>query len=339
MSIFDFIKEPFMKSYGLFFTLFCTASIVYAQTAKDTTKAPIHVQWDNTRDKSWHADFKEIEIKSTKDSEIQKAYFISAKTKQPLLISFHTWSGNYQQIDPIAKKIKEAGWNYIHPDFRGYNNNLKSTGSEYVWSDIDDAIAYAIRNGNVDMEKIYVCGTSGGGFASLLTYMKSKYDICKFSVWVPISNLEEWYYESKGRGNKYAKEILMSTGDTVIFNSAEARKRSPILMTTPVKKRKESMLYLHTGIHDGYTGSIPITQTIAFYNKVVTDLYPSQKSCLVPQEDIMTMVVKRSHPKVSSKEMLEDRAVIYKKQCGNVVLYVFEGNHEMLIGTTFEELK
>ena len=47
--------------------------------------------------------------------------------------------------------------------------------------------------------------------------------------------------------------------------------RSPFYMHTPVEKRKNSKLYIYAGIHDGYEGSVPISQSLAFYNKVVAD--------------------------------------------------------------------
>jgi len=223
--------------------------------------------WDDTSNKNWPNEFKLVQIPSSMDDELQKAYawFPESEKPLPLIISLHTWSGDYSQKDPLIPQILENRWNYIHPDFRGANNKPKACGSKFVLSDIDDAISFAIENGNVDLKQIHVTGTSGGGFATMLAFMKSKHNICTFSSWVGISDLEKWYYESLGRKNKYANHIkVATTGDTATIDVEEARRRSPYYMETPVKKRQNSKFYLYCGIHDGYSGSVPITQTIDF---------------------------------------------------------------------------
>ncbi|WP_010553442.1 alpha/beta hydrolase family protein [Pseudoalteromonas arctica] len=86
--------------------------------------------------------------------------FVSSKDTAPLIMSLHTWSGDYQQFDPLASLSLKAGWNYIHPDFRGPNNSTDSCLSDKVISDIDDSIFYVIKNGNVDKDNIFIVGTS-----------------------------------------------------------------------------------------------------------------------------------------------------------------------------------
>ena len=90
-------------------------------------------------------------------------------------------------------------------------------------------------------------------------YMKTKHRINSFSAWVPISNLVDWYHESEGRQNKYSRDIAMATTGkqfdkkNYYFDEAEARKRSPVYMDTPVSDRMNSKLYIYAGVHDGYT--------------------------------------------------------------------------------------
>lgn len=67
-----------------------------------------------------------------------------------MVVSLHTWSGNYEQKDELAIQCIEKDYNYIHPDFRGPNNTFKACGSKYVIQGIEDAISFAIQNGNVD---------------------------------------------------------------------------------------------------------------------------------------------------------------------------------------------
>ena len=79
--------------------------------------------WDNTSKRKWDPAFQKVEIPSTKDGEVQKAFMYksTSKVSQPLIVSLHTWSGYYNQTDPLAKEILARDWNYIHPDFRGAN--------------------------------------------------------------------------------------------------------------------------------------------------------------------------------------------------------------------------
>ncbi|MBN2314477.1 MAG: hypothetical protein JXM79_11145 [Sedimentisphaerales bacterium] len=301
---------------------------------------------DDARSKDWPAECKQITIPSTADGKQQPAYFFrcAGKNPRPLIVSLHTWSNDYTQKDPLAPQCIADDYNYIHPDFRGPNRTPEACGSDLVSSDIDDAIDYAIHNAPVDTHSIHVIGVSGGGYATLLTYMRSKHDIRTFSAWASISDIERWYYESKGRKSHYARDIAMATtgkkfsGDTYYMNPESARQRSPILMQTPVKKRADSKLYIYTGIHDGYTGSVPITHSLRFYNKVVTDFDASQTDAMIPDEDILEMVVSRNF-NAPRKDTLGGRLVHYQKRFSDKVqLTIFEGGHEMLTDVALDPI-
>src|SRR3546814_1506842 len=105
---------------------------------------------------------------------MQRAYVYEAPAKEPrpLIVSLHTWSGNYEQRDTIVNMCIDRGYHYIHPDFRGPNKRPEACGSDLVVSDIDDAITWALENFAVDKEQIHIIGVSGGGFATVLTYMR-----------------------------------------------------------------------------------------------------------------------------------------------------------------------
>ncbi len=254
------------------------------------------VKWDDTLSKQRPEQCKEVEIVSTADGKVQRAYFYKSKSDEPrpLIVSLHTWSSDYQQKDTIAWMCIENDFNYIHPDFRGPNNTYEACGSSLVISDIDDAIDFALKNGNIDKNQIHITGVSGGGYAALLMYMKSKHNVRTFSAWAPISDLERWYSESVGRKNRYYKDIAKATSksgevdDFFTFNIREARDRSPVFMDAPVEKRKNSKLFIYAGIHDGYTGSVPVTHSLLFYNKVVTD-FGAEKKNLISDDEIMNL--------------------------------------------------
>lgn len=291
-------------------------------------------KWDSTSDGSWGKEFSVVEIPSSVDGKIQKAYYHCSQNKkpQPLIVSLHTWSGNYKQEDPLIKEIILKDYNYIHPDFRGANNNPEACGSSLVIADIEDAIQYAITNGNVNPDEVHVIGTSGGGYATLLAYMKITYPVKSFSAWVPISNLEDWYWESVGRNQRYAKDIMLATKSTDSLNVMEARKRSPYYQVYNDKLRDGAQLFICTGIHDGYKGSVPITQSINMYNKLVRESLPENEWNLISQEDIINLLSKRCFPSLSNKKIrIGNRSIHYMKQTHKISLLIFEGGHEQIV--------
>lgn len=318
---------------GIFLSQNKTVSNFFNKTlAEDSLK------FDDTRKLEWIDDFKLVDIKSSVDESLQKAYFYKSKSDQPkaLIVSLHSWSGYYDQKDGLADLSKGKDLNYIHPDFRGANWTKEACCSELALSDIDDAITYAIKNSNIDTAKIYVIGSSGGGYATLSTFMKSKHKIKKFSAWVPISDLVAWYAESKIKGNKYAQDILDCTESKKGLDIEKAKSRSPIYWDTPVEKLKDTKLSIYTGIYDGIQGSVPITHAINFYNKILNE--KSISDTLNKVSDFEKLNLLEFRKPLGEFGSIADRRVFLKKESGNVSLTIFEGNHEMLTEFAFNEL-
>ena len=296
----------------------------------------------------WPENIKKIEIISSLDGKVQPAMFLSShgEDPRPLVVSLHTWSNDYEQTDTLVWQCIDKNYNYIHPDFRGKNNNPEACGSPEAIQDIDDAINYAINNANVDKTNIHIIGVSGGGYATLLAYMNTKHAVKTFSAWCSISDLYKWYYESSGRENNYVRDIANVTNNGKKFDKdyyplgkEEAIKRSPFFMKTPIDKRKDCKLSIYAGIHDGYLGSVPITQSIFFYNKVVKEFDVSEKEALIPDEDIIELVSSRYFIK-ENKDTIADRLIHYEKTYKDKVkLVIFEGGHEMLSDVALDHLK
>ena len=306
------------------------SSLVASAISGFLDKYPV-IAWDDEKKADWPEALKVVEIPSILDGEVQKAYFYrsSKASAQPLIVSLHTWSGDYTQRDPLIEQIMNKDWNYIHPDFRGTNNTPKACGSKYAINDIEEAIAYALENASVDAKNIHVIGSSGGGYATLYTFMNSKHDIASFSAWVPISDIEAWYYQSKGRKSKYAGHILAATGSVdENLNAEEARSRSPIFMETPLRARRKAVLNIYAGVHDGYTGSVPVSQSLRFYNKVALD-FGAKDADLIPDDVICKLVEDRTLPHSTGKE-IGGRSIVYNKTFRNISMTIFEGTHEML---------
>ncbi|SDM45064.1 SGNH/GDSL hydrolase family protein [Kriegella aquimaris] len=317
------------------FTLFFGVLTLFSQ--KDPT-------WDDTAKSNWAAPFERVGITSSKDGAIQNAIFYRSKSKvrKPLIVSLHTWSGDYTQKDPLAKEILARDWNYIHPDFRGTNNHPQAMGSDLVVPDIADAIQYALKHTDSDPDEVHIIGVSGGGYATLLAYMGLDYPVKSFSAWAPISDIEAWYWESIGRKQKYAQDILQAISKDGVFDKAEALRRSPITHKYPIAKRKKAKLYIYEGVHDGYEGSVPITHSINMYNRLVGELkYQISEvaeirpkavsdSDLVTESEIINLVTKRLNPLADKKQSLYGRDIHLFRTYQNIQLTIFEGGHEQL---------
>lgn len=303
-----------------------------------STFAQNNPKWDDTQSKKWPVQCKIVEIKSTLDNSNQPAYFYQCQTNKPrpLIVSLHTWSGDFEQKDTLSWMSIQNDYNYIHPHFRGPNNTFQACGSELVIQDIDDAINYAISHANINLSQIHIIGVSGGGYATLLAYMKTKHRIRTFSAWVPISNIEDWYYESVGRKQKYARDIAQATtgqkfeNDDYFFDADEARKRSPYFMETPVSERQNCKLFIYTGIHDGYSGSVPVTQSLRFYNKVVHDFAPDSLNLLISTEEMLRMIESQNTRQMNPTRLRHGDVHFEQKYSDKVQVVVFEGKHEML---------
>ncbi len=289
----------------------------------------------------WSDTFELVDIKSPLDGAVQKAYFYRSRSEEakPLVVSLHTWSHDYTQFDSINDLCVSKDLNYIHPNFRGVNNHKDACCSQLVMSDIDAAIDYAIEHGNVNKDRIYVIGTSGGGYATLATFMKSKHKIKKFAAWVPLVDLTKWYRETSIRKLKYADEILACTsskGDALNLEVAKAK--SPIYWETPIHKLEDSEVKIYCGVYDGMTGNgtIPITHSINFYNKLMDDLGSDARKDKVSDDEKLHLLEYRS-PLLSGKS-IGNRQVFLEKSHDNVHLTLFEGGHEILTKYAFDDL-
>jgi len=316
----------------VFFLVYLEAFNVSAQTDRQSAM-------EKSTEFVWDSCFHQVEIKSPVDGKIQKAFFYAAKHEEPrpLVVSLHTWSGNYSSSDTLSILCKQHEINYIHPDFRGANIMPDACCSRLALSDMDASIDYAIAHANVDKSKIYVIGVSGGGYATLSMIMKSKHQICKFSAWVPISDLIAWYQESKTIRPKYAENIQACVGlRRGMLNKKEACKRSPMYWKTPVEKMKKSQLQIYVGVNDGIQGSVPITHSINFYNKVLDDLKEPDSNNYVSEDEKRKLLEFRKP--LFNCGVIGNRAVCLRKKSGNVQLTIFMGGHEMLSEYAFNDL-
>ena len=278
----------------------------------------------------WEKDFNEVQIESKFSKQKQHAYLYKSVNNKPrpLVVSLHTWGGDYMEKDPIAELCLENNLNYIHPNFNGPNNNPKSCCSELVIGQIDEAINYAVLNSNVDKQNIHIIGLSGGGYTAFCHYLLSNFPVKSYQSWVGISDLESWYYQSISLENPVWEDILACTNSIDTLNIHEAGKRSPLYM--PVKKDKLSItiLDIYTGIHDGIRGSVPVTHSINFYNKIVHELYGLESHEMVTEKEKLHLL---EHKRPLGKYgTIGNRNLFLAKTTPKVNLFVFDGEHEIL---------
>tara|TARA_R110002096_G_scaffold356883_1_gene550221 strand:- start:103 stop:1119 length:1017 start_codon:yes stop_codon:yes gene_type:complete len=300
-------------------------------------KKPFIKHYKN-KSKNWSQDFSIDTVRSTIDSHIQKIYYYKSKSKtpKPLIVSLHTWGGDYSQNDDLANLCKQRDLNYIHPDFRGPNSTNDACCSDLALNDIDEAITFAISNFNIDKAEIYVIGISGGGYATLSAFMKSQHNIKKFSAWASITDLIARYHESKTQNSRVSNDILNCTNSSSQLNIENAKQKSPLYLDTPIEKLKESKVSIYAGVFDGIQKHVPITHSINFYNKILGDLSVSDSTKYVSIYEKLKLIEFRKP--LGDYGYIGDRKVYLRKEFENLKLVIFEGDHEMLTEFALNEL-
>ncbi len=269
----------------------------------------------------------EIKYVSSADKSIQPAMFYAPTQTNPapLVVALHTWSGDYGQTyhTEIAKWCMANGWAFIHPNFRGPNNNPTATGSDLVVQDIVDAVEYAKKTTRIDASSVYLVGVSGGGYTALLMAGRHPEIWAGVSAWVPISDLKAWY-----KDGQYAGDIVKSCGGVPGKSAAvdeEYRKRSPL---TYMAKAKGVRLHINAGIQDGHQGSVPISHSLLAFNEVAN---PKDR---ISGDDIRFFVEKIDVPP-HLKEKIVDPSYggarpLFRRTSGDATVTIFAGGHQIL---------
>jgi len=295
-------------------------------------------QWDPTASGDWPAPFEKIEIPASSDGTAQPAYGFRSTSRKPmpLVVSLHTWGGSYSQRDPLAAPVQAKNWNYIHPHFRGANRTPEACGSPEAVQDIDDAISHALQHFPVDRSLVFVVGVSGGGHAACLNYLATQHRIATTFAWVPITNLEAWYHESRSRRNRYAADILAATqsvGGTL--NVGEARRRSPLY--APLPSGKASPIRLFAGINDGYIGSVPVSHSLLFYNRLAQAW--GTPGDPVADTDLVALLARGRPAGAGPDRKIGSKEVLYHKAFPLASVTIFQGAHEMLVEYCLEAME
>ncbi len=289
----------------------------------------------------WSKDIQDIRYLSKADNTEQPALFYNSgsQKKKPLLVGLHTWSSQYKQFDstPYAKWSIQKDWIFISPNFRGPNKRPEATGSELVIQDIISAVEYAKSNADVDTNRIYLIGWSGGGHAALMMAAKAPEIWAGISVWAPLSDLEQWYYECMDRKNKYAGDLIASCGGKPNENEKTAEeyyKRSPIHF---LKNAKNVNIDINEGIFDGHTESVPISHSLNAYNELALE------NDRLSKENIDYFVSEAKVPKSLRGNYFDhyygSKKVLFRRESNNARITIFDGGHDLIPNAALHWLK
>jgi dienelactone hydrolase len=275
-------------------------------------------------------------IPSTRDQQPQKVrYFIPANVSAPvpLLVVFHTWSGDVDQtgfVEPCLAECERRGWALIHPDFRGPNNRPEASASDLAVQDVLDAIRWIEAQTKIDPQRRYAVGASGGGMMTLLMAGRHPELWAGASAWVPISDLAAWHGESVARKQRYAGDLEKACGgkpgDSAAID-AEYRQRSPL---TYLAKAKTVPIDINAGIHDGYTGSVPIGHSLRAFNLLAGS--QGMQDAQFTAAEIEQLTARREIPARDAdkapQEAERQHKVLLRRTAGTARLTIFDGGHE-----------
>lgn len=283
----------------------------------------------------------QVEIRSTKDGAGQQAMFYvppeAAQNAQgapaPLLVALHTWSSDFKQSTggDYLKECQKRGWVMIHPDFRGPNRRPEACASELAVQDVLDAVAYAKAHARVDERRIYVVGASGGGYMALVMAHRTPKLWDGVSSWVPISDLAAWHREcsqAKPPRGYYRDVEKVCGGPPSAATEAEYRNRSPLFYLSAAKG---VTLDVNAGIHDGHTGSVPISHTLRAFNVLAEANGCTDKT--LAESDIAAMTSTRKVPESLAAERDAEpgrkHKVLFIRMAGPARVVIFEGGHQI----------
>ena len=94
----------------------------------------------------------------------------------------------------------------------------------------------------------------------------------------------------------------------------------------------DTPVYIFAGIHDGFTGSVPMTHSVRLFNRLA-ELYgaPGQK---VDDGTLIEMLDRRVGPDSAKGSKIAGRLIHLERSAGAAHLTIFEGGHEMLTQAT-----
>ncbi|MBX3436303.1 MAG: prolyl oligopeptidase family serine peptidase [Planctomycetaceae bacterium] len=251
----------------------------------------------------------------------------------PILVSLHSWSGDYTQDRSEWQAESVArGWIYLQPNFRGRNDHPEACGSPAAQQDILDAMDWASERYSVDKSRIYLAGASGGGHMSLLMAGRHPERFSAVSAWVGISDLAEWYrfHAPDGNPRNYAQMIAASCGGPPGVTAEVDRQyhdRSPLFF---LHQAVGLPLDICAGVRDGRTGSVPIHHSLRAFNELAKaagqDVIAESIMDQLWDQGRLTMPLSGDE----ADDPTYGRAILMRRHAGAARVTIFDGDHEAL---------
>ncbi len=281
---------------------------------------------------------REVHYRSDGDDSMQPALIWIPESEQPvpLLVALHTWSSDYRQAGgevQYAKWCQQAGWAFIHPNFRGINKTPEAMGSDLVVADIRSAVEFTKSETSVDVNRIYCIGVSGGGHASMLMAAREPELWAGVSAWCGISDIAAWHHQCKGTSfDRYATMIESALGgapDASTELHDAAWHRSPLNWIA--KADRLPPLDLNHGINDGRAGSVPFTHSMLAFHAAV----PASAALNVDavEELYQTRTVPGELQRINAAKpdsLYGNHVPIFRRTVGTSRLTLFDGGHEIV---------
>ena len=248
----------------------------------------------------------------------------------PLLVVLHTWSYDLNYPEPRGSYLPMAanrGWAFLAPDFRGPNRRPEACGSDLAVQDVLDAVAWAKSQARIDDDRVFVAGPSGGGHMALLLAGRAPDLWAGVYAACPIFDIADWHRQRAPKGGKksqYAMDIEMSCGGLPEERPEEYARRSPRTFIAAARAAG-THVDICTGIHDGHSGSVPVSHAIEAFNAL------ADAGDAIGAEDMARIVEGEAIPPhlafAGSDPFFAGKPVLLRRESANARLTIFDAGH------------
>jgi pimeloyl-ACP methyl ester carboxylesterase len=278
-----------------------------------------------------------VQVKSSLDGTMQPCWFWAPEKAKdeavPLIVGLHTWSADYTYKSHYATALnyaKKNGWAMVGPNFRGANRTPPACGADAAVQDIVDAVNYAKGRVKIDAKRVYIIGGSGGGHMTLLMAGRHPEIWAGCAAFCPITDVARWHADSllkhPGRGKGYADMLEKACGGKPEEKPEEYRHRSPLTWIENARKAGVPV-YIVTGIHDGWKGSVPVGHSFRAFNALADEKDRVSEADIKTIEDTQAVPEALAYKGPKDPFYAANRRIHFRGTSANVRFTLFEGGH------------